>query len=160
MRIFFVVLLAALFTTAAPGSYAKPIVSLRQCQSVSVAGGDDNAMTAGVLVAHVFVKNIGLQTCEVIGRPWIRIPRISYPITVTDLSTGPGAGTPSGRVVLTPGTLASAEILLIPGRCSRDRSVVFPVMPRAGWRNSGVRLGGSLCQDGSGQISVSTFRPA
>jgi hypothetical protein len=56
--------------------------------------------------------------------------------------------------------MASAEILLIPGRCTRDRTVVFPIKAHAGWLNRGVRLSTSMCDDGSGQLAVSTFRRA
>lgn len=57
MRIFPVVLLAVLGTPGVSSSHAKLIASTHQCQAVQVAGGDDNGMTGGVLVAHVFVKN-------------------------------------------------------------------------------------------------------
>jgi hypothetical protein len=117
-------------------------------------------MTGGVVVAHVFVKNVGRRACTVVGRPWIRISRLAHSVTVTDISTGAAAGTPSGRVVLSAGELASAEILLNPGRCNRDRIVVFDLAARAGWSTRSVRVAGLMCDDGSGQIAVATFRRA
>jgi hypothetical protein len=146
--------------TAAAISDARPVVSVPVCQAVRLAGGDDNGLTGGVVVAHVFVKNVGRRACAVAGRPWIRIPRLAHPVTVKDISSGAAAGTPSGRVVLSAGELASAEILLDPGRCSRDRNVVFELAARAGWSKRGVPVAGLMCEDGSGQIAVATFRRA
>lgn len=146
--------------TAAATSDARPAMSIPVCQAVQLAGGDDNGLTGGVVVAHVFVKNVGRRACVVVGRPWIRIPRLAHPVTVTDISSGAAAGTPSGRVVLSPGALASAEILLDPGQCNRDRSVVFDLTARAGWWTRSVRVAGLMCDDGSGQIAVATFRRA
>jgi hypothetical protein len=139
---------------------ARPAAVIPRCQSVSVAGGDDNGLTGGVIVAHLFVKNIGTRACAVIGRPWIRIPRLSHAVTLTDISSGPAAGTPSGRVILSSGALASAEILLNPGRCDRGRSVTFALLANAGWQKRSVRIEGDICNDGSGEIAVATFRPA
>lgn len=147
-------------TSVAPTAHALPAVFIPACQSVSVAGGDDNGLTGGVIVAHLFVKNLGRQACAVVGRPWIRIPHLSHPITVADISSSPAAGTPSGRVVLRSGALASAEIHLNPGQCDRGRNVTFAVQARAGWQKRSVRVGGHMCNDGSGEIAVSTFRPA
>jgi hypothetical protein len=149
-----------LASSAAGTSETHPAVLVPPCQSVQVAGGDDNGLTGGVVVAHVFVKNVGRRACLVVGRPWIRIPHLAQPLTVADISSGQGAGTPSSRVALSPGARASAEILLNPGTCSRDRSAVFDLAARAGWGSKSVRVAGAMCNDGSGQIAVATFRPA
>ena len=68
--------------TAAATSDARPAMSIPVCQAVQLAGGDDNGLTGGVVVAHVFVKNVGRRACVVVGRPWIRIPRLAHPVTV------------------------------------------------------------------------------
>jgi hypothetical protein len=49
-------------------------------------------MTGGVREAHLTVKNTGGTACAVAGRPWLRIPRLPHPITVTDIVDGPFAG--------------------------------------------------------------------
>lgn len=159
VRALLAVFVVGVVGAAAATSDALPVLSVPVCQEVQLAGGDDNGLTGGVVVAHVFVKNVGRRACAVVGRPWIRVPRLAHPVTVTDISSG-AAGTPSGRVVLSPGALASAEILLNPGQCSRDRNVVFDLTARVGWRNRSVRVAGSMCDDGSGQIAVATFRRA
>jgi len=159
-RALFAVFVLGLVSTTAATSNAFPAAVIPPCQAIQVAGGDDNGLTGGVMVAHVFVKNVGRRTCAVVGRPWLRIPHLSHPVTVTDISSGPGAGTSSGRVALSPGALASAEILLNPGQCSRGRSVVFDLTTRAGWWKKSVRLAGFMCNDGSGEIEVATFRRA
>ena len=134
-------------------STTRTAVRIPACREVRVGGGDYNGMTGGVLVAQVLVTNVGRRTCAVLGRPWIRLPRIPHPVTVADLPPG----TASGRVVLSPGERASAQVLLVPGGCDRGQGVVFHLTARAGWSKRGVRIGGSMCDDGSGQILVSAF---
>jgi hypothetical protein len=155
----FLALLAAIGLSGVISAGAHSAASVPVCRAVQVTGGDYNGMTGGVSVAHVFVKNAARRTCMVVGRPWIRLPRLLHPITITDLDTGALAGTPSGRVILWPGKRASAAILLNPGRCDRGRSIVFALTAHAGWKNGSAAVRGSMCNDGSGQIDVSTFRP-
>lgn len=116
-------------------------------------------MTGGVIEAHLTVKNTGGTACAVAGRPWLRIPRLPHPITVTDAIDYPFAGTLSGRVLLKPGGRASALIWLNPGRCTRGAAVTFGLAAHAGWGNRSVPVANEMCNDGTGHIDVGRFRP-
>ncbi len=124
-----------------------------------MSGGDDNGLTGGVKEAHLTVENTGATACAVAGRPWLRIPRLPHPITVTDAIDYPFAGTLSGRVLLKPGGRASALIWLNPGSCTRDAAVTFGLAARAGWRTRSVPVANEMCNDGTGHIDVGRFRP-
>lgn len=50
-----------------------------------------------------------------------------------------------------------AIILIVPGSCDRDRSVVFGLRARAGWLHRGIAISGVLCKNGSGQVAVGSF---
>ena len=137
--------------TAAPHA-APHVEAATLCRTVRVSGGDDNGMTGGVREAHLTVKNTGGTACAVAGRPWLRIPRLPHPITVTDAIDYPFAGTLSGRVLLKPGGRASALIWLNPGRCTRGAAVTFGLAARAGWRTRSVPVANEMCIDGTGLI--------
>ena len=159
-----VLLVASLIAAVAVGDTAAPraaphaeAVSL--CRTVRVSGGDDNGLTGGVREAHLTVKNTGGTPCVVAGRPWLRIPRLRHPITVTDAVGYALAGTLSGRVLLEPGARASALIWLNPGSCTRGAAVTFDLGARAGWRNRSVPVANEMCTDGTGHIDLGRFRP-
>jgi hypothetical protein len=92
------------------------------------------------------------------GRPWIRLPRLAHPITVEDLTVNSLAGSPGTTVTLTPGQRARAFILIIPGSCDRGAKVSFVLQARAGWGRRGVTFSGRVCDNGSGQVAVGSFR--
>jgi hypothetical protein len=158
-----VLLVAPLLAAVAVGDTGAPRAAPHAeaaslCRTVRVSGGDDNGMTGGVIEAHLTVKNTGGTPCAVAGRPWLRIPRLPHPITVTDM-IGPFAGTLSGRVLLRPGRRAGALIWLNPGSCTRDAAVTFGLTARAGWGKKSVPVANDMCNDGTGHIDVGRFRP-
>jgi hypothetical protein len=159
------VLVASLVAAVAVGDTAAPRVAGHRevtslCRTVRVSGGDDNGLTGGVIEAHVTVKNTARTVCAVVGRPWLRIPRLPHSVTVTDAIGYPFAGTLSGRVLLKPGRRATALLWLNPGRCTRGAAVTFDLRARAGWANGSVAgTSNEMCNDGTGQIDVGRFQP-
>jgi len=128
-----------------------------RCASVQAAGGDYNG-AGGTIYAALRITNTGKQPCTISGRPWIRLPRLDHPVTVTDLRDDPLAGRPGATVTLAHGQQAKAFILISPGQCDRAKGSTFTLWAHAGWAKKGVTIVGTACDDGSAEIEVGSFR--
>jgi len=139
------------------GSVASAGPRIPRCSVVRASGGDYNG-GGGTMFAEVTITNAGMRTCTISGRPWIRLPRLAHPVTVEDWSGDPLAGSPGTVVTLSPRQHARAFILIIPGSCDRGVNVSFLLQARAGWRSRGVAIRGIVCDNGSGQVAVGSFK--
>jgi hypothetical protein len=138
-------------------SLARGSTTAERCKSVQAAGGDYNG-AGGTIYAALRITNTGKQPCTISGRPWIRLPRLDHPVTVTDLRDDPLAGRPGATVTLAHGQETKAFMLIKPGSCDRTNGTTFTLWARAGWANKGVTIVGTACDDGTAQIEVGSFQ--
>lgn len=146
----------ALAAAVSRADASRAAAQVGRCHTTAVSGGDYNG-AGGTVYAVVIVTNRGKGSCEVGGRPWLRLPRLPHAVTVTNLGVASlaGSGLP---VALRPGQRAQAFISIAPGSCDRGRSVSFGLRARAGWGGHSVTIRGLLCNNGSGQVGLGSFR--
>jgi len=138
-------------------SLARGSAAAARCASVQAAGGDYDS-AGGTIHAAVRITNTGKQPCTISGRPWIRLPRLDHPVTVTDLRDDPLAGRPGATATLAHGQWARAFVLIRPGQCDRSNGTTFTLWAHAGWADKGVTIVGTACDDGSAEIEVGSFQ--
>lgn len=129
-----------------------------RCRSVHASGGDYSS-GSGAIYAELLITNTGVRPCTVGGRPWIRLPRLAHPVTVSDWTTDALAGKPGRTVTIAHGQHAHAYMLIVPGQCNRDAGTTFTLWAHAGWADKSVTIVGPACDDGSGEIEVGSFVP-
>jgi hypothetical protein len=137
-------------------SLAEGSSVVERCNSVHASGGDYNSGNR-VIYAELFITNTGAGPCTVSGRPWILLPRLDHPVTVSDWTGDALAGKPGSTVTIAHGQRARAFMLIVPGRCNRGAGTTFTLWAHAGWANKSVTIVGPACDDGTGEIEVGSF---
>jgi hypothetical protein len=153
-------LLIAVSAAALVGLGASPSRgsgAVGRCDSVHASGGDYNSGSAAIY-AELLITNTGAGPCTVSGRPWIRLPRLAHPVTVSDWTANALAGEPGNTLTVAHGQRARAYMLIIPGRCKRGAGTTFTLWAHAGWANESVTIVGPACDDGTAEIEVGSFR--
>jgi len=149
------VIVIVIASAAGVGKPAAAVVA--RCQSVQASGGDYNG-AGGTIYAELRIANTGKRPCTITGRPWIRLPRLDHPVTVSDLRDDPLAGRPGVTVTLAHGQRARAFILIRPGLCDRANGATFTLWAHAGWAKKGVTIVGTACDDGTAEVEVGSFQ--
>jgi hypothetical protein len=127
-----------------------------RCRSVHASGGDYSSGSAAIY-AELLITNTGSGACTISGRPWIQLPRLAHPVTVSDWTGNALAGRPGRTVTIAHGQHAHAYMLIVPGGCNRAAGTTFTLWAHAGWADKGVTIVGPACNDGTGEIEVGSF---
>jgi hypothetical protein len=114
-------------------------------------------MTGGTIAYWVSVRNTGRVACEVDGRPWVRVPRSRYAVTVDDLRAGEYGGGPGRVVRLAPAATARAHVLMMRGRCGFAKGDSATLTVRIGWAARSVATSGEACLREGAAVSVGPF---
>jgi hypothetical protein len=114
-------------------------------------------MTGGTIAYWVSLTNTGRATCEVDGRPWVRVPSTRYAVTVDDLRAGEYGGGPGRTVKLLPGRTARAHVLMMRGRCAFRKSDSATLTVRIGWAARSVTTSGEACLHEGAAVAVGPF---
>lgn len=144
-------------------SAASGVGPIPSCAVVRVSGGDFNGLVGGGAIAGIQVRNLATRDCTITGRPWIRLGPLLHPVTVsnaTPAGLGSQAGAAGRLLTLRPGRSAVADIVITPGSCDLARSEVFALRARAGWARHGVTVSNLICDNGTGEVWVGSFRLA
>jgi hypothetical protein len=157
------VALACVLCLAGAGSAAAlrhEARGLPRCASVALStGAGGNGMTGGTIAYWVSLTNTGRVTCEVDGRPWVRVPTSRYAVTVDDLRIGEYGGGFGRLVKLAPGRTARAHVLMMRGRCDFRKSDSATLIVRVGWATRSVATGGEACLHEGATVAVGPFEP-
>jgi hypothetical protein len=127
------------------------------CQRVALSASEPAGMTGGTAGWWITLRSKGRKQCEVQGRPWVRVPPVSYPVVVDDLRVGDYGGGPGRALVLQPGRTLRARVLMS-RLCDFRKSNAAILTVSIGWATQSVRIRNGACLDEGATVLVGPFQ--
>jgi hypothetical protein len=149
---------AAIAAAGLLGASSEARVTQLLCQDVGVSdrnGG--NGATGGTITYWITLRNKARRPCKVQGRPWVRVPPVSYPVVVDELRVGDYGGGPGRVFVLQPQRTLRAHVLMERGYCDYRKSNAATLIVQVGWAKQSVPLSGEACLDKGATVALGPF---